>query len=123
MTSVLWLSATLAYLAAGLVFARGRLRQWHRTDEYGFLDDGMERGLAVFVAVLLGLIWPLSVTFLKFRDWMWRPVDKEQERVAQLRSDLAAWSKKANDLSATEQERQAARDIIAVLDDLLRATK
>lgn len=118
MTALLTWAVIAAYLAGGLVFARNRLRHWHETDHYGMFEEGTERGMAVLGAVFFGLIWPLSMAFLLFRDWMWRPVDRQTERIQRLRAERDDWERKY--YSGTEAEQAMAPDILATLNDLLR---
>lgn len=118
MTAVVGYALAALYVTSGLVFARGRLRYWHQQDRYDSYSDGAERGMAMIAALAFGLIWPLSLAFLAFRRWMWLPVDRQEERLARLRAERAAWASKRS--NGTEAERAMAPDILATLDELLK---
>lgn len=113
-----WL-ITIAYLAGTVLFARAKLRHWHKVSTLIDYDDGGDRTMAALAALGLGLIWPLAAGFQFFARWLWKPVDRDVARREQLRKDRDSWRHRA--VTATdEQERATAAAIVETLDDLLR---
>lgn len=110
---------TAAYLAGTVVFARSRLRHWHKTSDLLDRDDGFDRVSYALAALGLGLVWPLALGFLRLSRWLWKPVDRDVARREQMRQDREAWRQRAR-TSTDEQERATATAIVETLDDLLK---
>ena len=112
-------SVVVAYLAAGAVYARGRIRHWSKYSDLwsGTLDDG-ERAAVAMGAIGAGLIWPLSIAFLAARDWLWKPADRDADRRDRMEADLRDWRERAR--TGSDDERRMAADIVTTLEDLLR---
>lgn len=116
---MIW-AATFAYLVAAIRVARSRIRYWSKKSTFIDTQDGFERGGAAAAALAVGLLWPFSLAFLATRDWLWKPVDRDEARRERLRADLDDW--RARTGTGTESDRRMAADIVATLEDLLKGT-
>lgn len=110
---------TAAYLVGTVIFARAKLRHWHKVSTLINYDDSGDRTMAALAALGLGLIWPIAGAFQVLARWLWKPVDRDVARQEQLRQDRDAWRRRAQS-STDEQERATAAAIVETLDDLLR---
>ena len=120
MTTAIVLACVAAYLTTAVLFARSRIVKWSNDPQSLMYEaDGGDRVAGTMAALGLGLIWPAALLFLRFRDWMWRPVDKAEARRERLNDDLANWMLRFRN-STDEAEKRMAYDIVETLRDLLR---
>lgn len=121
MTALIAWTSFIGYLTVTMLFARNRIQHWHK-DQDALLDSSNpgDRMVAAIAAVSLGLIWPLAVLFFGLRDWLWKPADRDRERLERLRSDERDWRMKAYDRAASEDDRRMAADIANTLSDIVR---
>lgn len=124
MSGYIWLAFWLGYLVAGAVYARSLIGVWTRDPKSTVRvdDDGGDRAMTAMGALALGLVWPLTMGFRRLRDWLWRPIDRNAERVKRLEADRDEWYVREHN-STTDEERRMARDIRTTLDDVLRSEK
>lgn len=121
MTAFIVWTSVLSYLLITLVFARNRILHWHK-DPSSLVDitDSTDRMLSSLAAISLGLIWPVALIFFALRDWLWKPADRDAERLNRLRADHRDWKQKAYDRTATNEERRMAADIANTLADIIK---
>lgn len=111
---------TFAYLVLGAFYSRAVVRRWARDPESMFAGggDSFDRSGAAAGAIGVGLLWPIALVFYAIKAWLWKPVDRDAERLDRLRADRDAWRGRTN--STDPGERRMATDIVSTLDDILR---
>lgn len=124
MSGYVWLAFWLGYFAMSVMYARHLVYKWaHDPDSTSYQGEGRhvdnaDRAEVAMGALGCGLIWPIVMGFLKGRDWLFKPVDQNRERVERLKADREAWLSKRYS-AQTEDERRMADDIVKTLDDIL----
>ena len=125
MTGWLWLAFWLAYFAQGVFYARQTIHRWASDPSSlsyahsGGRVDGGDRAIAALAAFGIGLIWPVAMVWRLFALWLWKPVDRDLERIARLASDREDWRRREY-AATSDSERRMAHDIRVTLDDILR---
>jgi hypothetical protein len=76
--------------------------------------------MALWRASIWPLYWLLGAPIVAFHRWTWQPIEKERERIAQLRYDREAWHRKYLTHSLPAEEREMAATIRDALDEILR---
>lgn len=113
-------------LGIALVFARHIVTRWSQGTKkhYSIIDvtDPVERGFMSLLAIVIGYFWPLYLTFMALRWWLWKPVDQKINRINQLERELDDWGFKERN-SANADDRQTARTIADTLRDILDREK
>lgn len=107
---------------AGRNYSRSAARRTftHEQLRESILDytDGVSRGVAVLMALLMGLLWPLTMAFQALRSWLFRPADSDRRTREQMERDLVHWRAEARN-APTAEARAAAATIADTLTDLL----
>jgi hypothetical protein len=83
------------------------------------MTDMFDRRMSAILALLLGLMWPLTLGFYVWSDWLWKPVDRDQERIERLRADVEYWRRRVRETPAG-QDRDTARDMADALTESLK---
>jgi hypothetical protein len=131
MTTLIVLGSIGAYLAVAGLIARRAVATSAFEDRADRLQSFEQwRREELQFGALMGVFWPLVLLYLVVAEgvcrpvgnWLWKPVQKREDRTARLKADRAAWVKKGAAASSDEEKRMAA-DVVESLDEILRGAR
>lgn len=105
---------------------RRKLKQENKEYPGGYLmglNERNSREAAVFMSAWRALLWVYPLLFeaplRKMNAYVWKPITEEEERIARLKEDRNDWYGKSLN-NPDPETRRMARDIVKVLDDVLK---
>lgn len=112
------------YATLTLFASRAALTRWHndkghsihahvnRTGHYFWWTVG---------AICMGFLWPFVVPAHSLYHWLWKPINKKEARIAQLKTESSFWYKQIDSYSPNgeSKESQTARTVYRALRETL----
>jgi hypothetical protein len=107
------------YLVCAVLYARALITRWYDPNDSLAHDMGL-RGISALGALGCGLIWPLTMVFLRLRDWLYRPAVAREERIVQLRQDITSWKRELAATDPDDPKRVMIENVLSALNDIAK---